>query len=128
MGAYREAGTPEPEVSVEQTGLWVTFPFLAEHSQTPHQRISGEVAGQATGEVTRLLLVADGEQSRTALHRRLGLSGRANFLRLYLEPALEAGLLEMTIADKPQSRLQKYRLTDKGWATLAALEERGAAP
>jgi hypothetical protein len=44
----------------------------------------------------------------------LGLASRDNFEKLYLRPALEAKLLEMTIPDKPQSRLQKYRLTEKG--------------
>jgi len=31
-----------------------------------------------------------------------------------LKPAMEQGLLEMTIPDKPNSPLQKYRLTQKG--------------
>ena len=44
----------------------------------------------------------------------LSLAGRDNFEKLYLRPALEAGLVEMTIPDKPNSRLQKYRLTAKG--------------
>jgi predicted transcriptional regulator len=44
----------------------------------------------------------------------MGLTGRDNFEKLYLRPALDAELIEMTIPDKPNSRLQKYRLTEKG--------------
>jgi len=39
---------------------------------------------------------------------------RVIFKRIYLDPALADGLIEMTIPDKPTSRLQKYRLTEKG--------------
>ena len=38
----------------------------------------------------------------------------------YLQPAIAGGVLEMTIPDKPTSRLQKYRLTAKGNDWLAA--------
>ncbi len=31
-----------------------------------------------------------------------------------LNPAMNAGLIKMTIPDKPNSRLQQYRLTDTG--------------
>ena len=58
--------------------------------------------------------------SRTALQKILRLTGADNFRRLYLGPALEAGLIEMTLPDKPNSRLQKYRLTPKGRAYLSA--------
>ncbi len=44
----------------------------------------------------------------------VGISHRPTFLYSYLQPALNVGLVEMTIPDKPRSSKQKYRLTDKG--------------
>lgn len=79
----------------------------------------GEVTGEVTGEVGRTLSVLTEERSRLQLQQTLGLSSEENFRQRYLLPALNAGLIEMTIPDKPNSRLQKYRLTDKGRAWLA---------
>jgi hypothetical protein len=45
---------------------------------------------------------------------RLKLAHRPTFRANYLDPALAAGLIERTIPGKPNSRLQKYRLTAKG--------------
>ncbi len=42
-------------------------------------------------------------------------SGRLDhFLALHLRPALQANLIQMTVPDKPNSRMQKYRLTPAG--------------
>ena len=46
----------------------------------------------------------------------MGLSDRTKFRRKYIRPLLEAGILELTIPDKPNSQNQKYRLTAKGIA------------
>jgi ATP-dependent DNA helicase RecG len=43
-----------------------------------------------------------------------GRSDRTKFRDQVLRPLLEAGLIEMTIPDKPRSSKQRYRLTDKG--------------
>lgn len=51
----------------------------------------------------------------------LGLRHRETFLRNYLHPLLTAGFLAQTIPEKPQSRLQRYALTDGGRAKLATL-------
>jgi ATP-dependent DNA helicase RecG len=52
--------------------------------------------------------------NRTDLQAQLQLKSQANFRERYLQPALAAGLIEMTIPDKPRSSKQKYRLTAKG--------------
>ena len=66
--------------------------------------------------------------SRRELREALLLKGDDNFRRLYLLPALEAGLIEMTIPEKPNSRLQRYRLTDKGSVLLTVLRKGKTRP
>jgi len=51
---------------------------------------------------------------RRSLQVAMGLKDEKNFRLVYLRPALDAGLIEMTHPDKPRSSKQKYRLTDKG--------------
>ena len=78
-----------------------------------------QVSPQVTPQVGELLAGIEGEMGREALQSALGLSDRKSFRERYLKPALADGLIEMTIPDKPNSRLQKYRLTDKGRQWLA---------
>jgi hypothetical protein len=52
--------------------------------------------------------------SRQEIQNKLRLSNKKNFLENYLRPSISMGLVEMTIPDKPNRRLQKYRLTKKG--------------
>ncbi|BDD89272.1 hypothetical protein DPPLL_36370 [Desulfofustis limnaeus] len=76
----------------------------------------------STPEVTpevRLLSVLTSEMTRLQIKEALGLKDDEHFRKAYLLPALEAGLVEMTIPDKPRSSKQKYRLTDKGRQVMA---------
>ena len=66
------------------------------------------------------------EMTRTEMQAALGLKGRANFEERYLKPALSQGLVEMTIPDKPKSRLQKYRKTLLGQEILERYKTREA--
>ena len=81
-------------------------------------RSRGKSTGQVTKEIQRIFPVIRGEMSRKQIQDILQLKGRANFEERYLKPAIETGFIELTIPDKPQSRLQKYRLTEKGRAVL----------
>ncbi len=48
---------------------------------------------------------------------------RETFQRNYLDKLLEDGWLVRTIPEKPKSRLQKYRLTEKGKLLLENLRK-----
>jgi hypothetical protein len=61
-----------------------------------------------------LLLGKTADLGAQAVREGLGINDRAHVRNAYINPALEAGLIERTIPDKPNSRLQKYRLTEKG--------------
>jgi Fic family protein len=76
--------------------------------------IAPQVAPQVNPQVRRLLEAIGGEMTRKALQGVLELQDRKSFRERYLLPALAEGLIEMTITGKPNSRLQKYRLTEKG--------------
>ncbi len=60
--------------------------------------------------ISRLIKVlGDKEMSATDIMSRLGLSHRPTFRKNYLVPALDKGIIERTIPDKPNSKNQKYR-------------------
>ncbi|MEX0720604.1 MAG: hypothetical protein WD059_08050 [Balneolaceae bacterium] len=87
--------------------------FLRMAFPSPEMDYSGDTP-QVTPQVEQLLLLLDGEMSRKELQGKSGLSERKSFVQNYMEPAMEGELIEYTIPEKPNSRLQKYRLTEKG--------------
>jgi predicted transcriptional regulator len=70
----------------------------------------------------RLVFVISGEMSRQELMDKLELKHVPNFRKSYLTPALNDGIIEMTLPDKLQSKSQKYRLTSKGKKLKLKLE------
>ena len=125
----REQDCPEPEFEADRF-VTVTFrpnPEVREVSGegrvspqvTPEvtPQVTGEVTPQVAGEVApevRLLRVLSGEMTRLDIQEALGLKHEDHFRKSYLLPALQAGLIEMTIPDKPRSSKQRYRLTPAG--------------
>ncbi len=72
---------------------------------------SDQVTDQVRELLTAFGAAANQALSASELMAAVGLSHRPTFRQNYLHPALAAGLIEMTIPDKPNSRNQKYRLT-----------------
>ena len=78
-------------------------------------QLTTQSATQSTDPVTRLLnCLAQGAMSAGELRLALKIKHRPTFRANYLHPALAEGLIEYTLPDKPNSRLQKYRLTRTG--------------
>jgi Fic family protein len=71
------------------------------------------------------VLKALGEKclSRKELFAAIGMQGDSRSFKRNVAPLLTAGWIEMTVPGKPTSRLQKYRLTDKGKAQVGTAAE-----
>ena len=116
LRAMKKNGSPPPVFDFDEDHSYflIRLPVHRKENAIPKQ----EAAGEVTGEVNRLLSVLSGPMKRTDIQNALGLKHEDHFREAYLSPALVDGLVEMTIPDKPTSRLQKYRLTAKGKALI----------
>ncbi len=151
--ACRSAGTAEPQWVVEPSGLRLELVFTragdepsprnaAQETTSRHRDTSLETGNPAYDTPHRerpqpesqpeslaervLQQLADGPQSKAELSRSLGqkrVSGQLNKVIRFL---MADGSIGYTIPDKPQSRLQKYLLTDKGRTAVEGLSARSA--
>ena len=74
-------------------------------------------------EEPKIIELCSNDSSQAELMATFGRSNRTTLRDQFLSPLLSNGLVEMTIPDRPKSRLQKYRLTAKGAALLAEMEK-----
>ena len=87
--ACREHSVAEPAIDISPDWVTVAFPRSVS-AAAPH--------------VGRLIAVLDGKMNKAKLMEVLGLKERRNFTGTYLQPGLDAGLLEMTQPDSSRSR------------------------
>jgi len=92
----------------------VTLQVAQKVAQQVTPQVTPQVTQQVTQQVEKLLSVCSGAMSRAELQAKLALNDRMSFVDKYLQPAIDEGLIKLTIPEKPSSRLQKYRLTPKG--------------
>ena len=117
---YRGLGTGVPRA----LHAWPKIDLMDERDANQFRAVlwrpsNGQVTGEVTGEVRRLLVVVVGEMKRSEIQDALGLKHEDHFRDAYLQPALTAKVIEMTQPDKPRSSKQRYRLTNRGQAALA---------
>lgn len=127
----RTAGLRDPKFSQSDgfvTTVWraavepVTPPVRAHTTPPVNQPVAPPVGPPVAPAVQVLirLVGAFGELGSADIRRLLGLKDRTHVRERYVNPSLDGGWIEMTIPDKPNSRLQRYRLTARGEAYLQA--------
>ena len=144
LRALRNNGSPAPSFETDDDRTWFRVRLPAHQSFRPdaedavseqdeeqdkqlENKEKSSITHQDTPQVNecveRLIGAAQREASRAELQAALKLRDRRSFINAYLKPALEAGLIEMTLPDKPTSRNQRYRRTSAGEALARQLTE-----
>jgi ATP-dependent DNA helicase RecG len=87
--------------------------------------VRAQVEAQVGAQVSRRILLACAEAplSSAEIVAAFGHKQLSGNLRKALTELRKAGFLEYTISDKPNCRLQKYRLTDAGRRLLKSMQE-----
>ena len=124
--AMSQNGSPPPEFEFDEDYSY----FMVRLPVHPEARAAGDAVPEATVECGTESALSRHQveilrkcTEDTAIGDLMSIAGRADrtkFRNQILRPLIRAELLRMTIPEKPNSRLQKYHLTQKGRACLAA--------
>jgi len=127
--ACQDAGTPAPIIDYKPNDLWIEFPFSLEYlkaiaatSQSNAQAgaQSGVESGAESPMTSQILGFLAGESlSKAQIARKLRKAKPNRYLNDLMAKLIQADQVEFTLPDKPNSRLQKYRLTENGRAWLS---------
>ncbi len=122
LRAMRENGSLAAVFESDEDRTWflvrlpVHEPVRQEPTRQGTEQATPQVTGHVADHVEQLVAVLAGPMSRGQLQDSLRLRDRHHFTNVYVRPALEAGLIEMTLPDKPTSQNQRYRRTATGEA------------
>jgi len=113
--ACRAYGIAEPTFTEASGAVTVTFmaEVIADLGRAPSQVGPKSVLSAAQAQV---LEIASEARSLPELMAPTGVKNKTRFRDQVVAPLLDAGLIEMTIPDKPRSSKQQYRITEAGRA------------
>lgn len=128
----RERDLPAPGFEERPGQLLVTIPIPVHRpSVEPHpegqrltvNQVSNQVEGLGSRSTALLLTIRDQPATWEKLLNSIGRANQTRSVGKYLQPLLDAGLLELTQPRSPNSPTQRYRITDKGAAALRQAEQ-----
>lgn len=114
-----ENGNPAPNWQEQAGSVYVTF-LPAALPDTPQVGTKLGLSRDQVQIIHNLLK----DRAITDLMELLGRANRTKFRDQILNPLIRAGLVEMTIPNKPRSSKQKYRLTEKGHQVVQSLKSK----
>ena len=124
----REHGVAEPVIDVSDHWVTTTFPRPADQVRDqvgtkPESRPESQPESRPESLEQRVLsLLRQAPMAKSAISTGLGQSTVSGQLNKMIRSLVDGELIEYTIPEKPNSRLQKYRLTENGKRRLANLE------
>lgn len=120
----REHGVAEPVIDVSDHWVTTTFPRPAKHAgdQVETKSKSQPESQPESLEQRVLTLLRRAPMAKSAISTSLGQNTVSGQLNKMIRSLVDGELIEYTIPEKPNSRLQKYRLTENGKRRLANLE------
>ena len=91
-----------------------------EQHQVEHQDQHKEKHQVELTEAQRNILnaLAGGALSRKEIFLKIGIKGDTRAFRRHMKPLLVRGFIKMTVPEKPNSKLQRYRLTENGRSAI----------
>jgi ATP-dependent DNA helicase RecG len=122
IAACEKHGAAPPVFAQRQDFLIVTFPAeMAGTKSAPSRHQVGTKSAPSRDQVA-VLESCRVERTLLELMKVVGRADRTKFRDGVVKPLIETGLLELTIPDKPRSRMQRYRTTQAGLAASKAPE------
>jgi ATP-dependent DNA helicase RecG len=119
----RAQGCPEPEFEVNGffTAIFRPNPGVRTQADT---RVGAQSRAQLRAQSIQVLMaLSESDKSAREVAEAIGLRSKTGALKRTLNELLAGGLIEYTLPEKPNNRLQRYRLTQGGREYLKKSEE-----
>lgn len=113
----RRVGIPDPEFHTDGNAVWIVFHYTRttvgqDPTATPQHPYSNPTVTPQLGKL--LSAIGNNTLSAKEIMEKTGMKDKRNFLKNYIHPAINSGLVLSLYPVGSKSPQQKYYLTDKG--------------